>query len=153
MTDVLVDTNVLGYSTDVRDHRKREIALEVLRRLRSARALCVSPQVLGEFARSTTRPGRGWLTPHEAQRVLLDLRPWSRILEWRYETVLLGLDGMERFAWTYWDAQIWATAAVHGVRLVLSEDFSDGLVAGGVTFRDPFRPDFHLDSAIMSANA
>jgi predicted nucleic acid-binding protein len=60
---------------------------------------------------------------------------------------------MERFAWTYWDAQIWATAAVHGVRLVLSEDFSDGLVAGGVTFRDPFRPDFHLDSAIMSANA
>jgi predicted nucleic acid-binding protein len=42
---------------------------------------------------------------------------------------------------------------VHGVRLVLSEDFSDGLVVGGVTFRDPFRPDFDLDSAIMSANA
>jgi predicted nucleic acid-binding protein len=153
MTNALVDTNVLDYSTDVRDRRKRTIAAEVLRRLHSARALCVSPQILGEFARSTTRPGRGWLTPREARRVLLDLRPSARVLGWRHDIVLLALEGMEHFGWSYWDAQIWATAAAHGVRLVLSEDFSDGLVAGPVTFRDPFADGFDLDSAIVSANA
>jgi predicted nucleic acid-binding protein len=153
MTDVIADTNVLDYATDTRDGRKRAVAVGVLRRLRSARALCVSPQILGEFARSTTRPGRGWLTPQEAQRVLRDLQPSTRLLAWRIDIAITALEGMGRHGWSYWDAQIWATAVVHGIRLVLSEDFTDGLVADGVTFRDPFSEEFDLDSAIMSANA
>jgi predicted nucleic acid-binding protein len=153
MTDVLLDTNVLCYASDPRDRFKQTRARYVIDRLGEAGTAVVAPQVVGEFARSTTRPGRGWLRPADARRWIVDMLAVIGLLDWDVTISLRALEGMERFAWTYWDAQIWATAVVHGVRLVLSEDFSDGLVVGGVTFRDPFGPDFDLDSAIMSANA
>jgi predicted nucleic acid-binding protein len=43
-----------------------------------------------------------------------------------------------------WDAQIWAAARVNGIRLILSEDFSDRAILGGVRFLNPFLPDFRL---------
>ena len=36
---------------------------------------------------------------------------------------------------------LWATADRIGVRYLLTEDFQDGRVLGGVTFVDPFKPD------------
>jgi predicted nucleic acid-binding protein len=36
---------------------------------------------------------------------------------------------------------LWATADRIGVRYLLSEDYQDGRVLGGVTFVDPFKAD------------
>ena len=39
---------------------------------------------------------------------------------------------------SFWDALIWATADRVGVQYLLTEDFRDGRVLGGVTSVDPF---------------
>jgi predicted nucleic acid-binding protein len=150
MTSVLLDTNVLCYATDLRDRAKCVAARATIDRLSGTRTGVVSPQVIGEFARATTRPGRGWLTPSEARIVLADTLLALRIVKWTSSVALLALDGMERFGWTYWDAQIWATARASGVRLVLSEDFADRLVADGVGFRNPFAEGFDLEEALRA---
>ena len=38
----------------------------------------------------------------------------------------------------FWDAMLWATARRIGVRVLISEDFQDGQIFGGVRFTDPF---------------
>ena len=45
---------------------------------------------------------------------------------------------------SYWDAQIWATAKLAGLVAVLSEDFNSGATIEGVTFANPFAPEFDL---------
>jgi predicted nucleic acid-binding protein len=39
---------------------------------------------------------------------------------------------------SFWDALLWATADRIGVRHLLTEDFQDGRMLGGVTFVNPF---------------
>lgn len=147
MTDVLLDTNVLCYATDPRDPRKRSAARDVLDRLALSDRAVITAQVLGEFARATTRPHRGWLTPAEARRWIADMLRRVRVVPWNPMVVLLPLDAMHRLGWSYWDAQIWAAARLEGVRLVLSEDFDSGASVGGVAFRNPFAEGFDLEAA------
>ena len=45
----------------------------------------------------------------------------------------------DRHGLSFWDALLWATADRIGVRYLLTEDFQDARVLGGVTFLDPFR--------------
>jgi predicted nucleic acid-binding protein len=45
----------------------------------------------------------------------------------------------------YYDAQIWATARLHGVPIILSEDFQTGRTLEGVRFVNPFADDFQLN--------
>jgi len=48
----------------------------------------------------------------------------------------------------YWDAQLWATARLNQVEVLLSEDFQDGRVLGGVRFVNPFAPSFDLAALV-----
>jgi predicted nucleic acid-binding protein len=41
-----------------------------------------------------------------------------------------------------WDAQIWATARLNQIPVVLSEDFSDGAVIEGIRIVNPFTVSF-----------
>jgi predicted nucleic acid-binding protein len=45
----------------------------------------------------------------------------------------------DRHGLSFWDALLWATADRIGVRYLLTEDFQDGRVLGGVTFVHPFK--------------
>jgi predicted nucleic acid-binding protein len=58
--------------------------------------------------------------------------------------VLEAVRGVRKHRLAYWDAQIWATARLNQVPLILSEDFSDGQVLKGVRFVNPFAPGFDL---------
>jgi hypothetical protein len=62
-----------------------------------------------------------------------------------HEVLQHGSEGVRVWQLSYYDAQIWAAAALGVVPVVLSEDFADGTVLGGVVFADPFAPDFELD--------
>jgi len=46
---------------------------------------------------------------------------------------------------SYWDAQIWASARLNQIPLILSEDFDAGAIIEGVRFVNPFAGDFELD--------
>jgi predicted nucleic acid-binding protein len=58
--------------------------------------------------------------------------------------VLEAVRGVLQHGLPYWDAQVWATARLNQIPVVVSEDFSDGPVLEGVVFRDPFARAFDL---------
>jgi len=138
---VFVDTNVLIYAADASDGTKHRVARSVLRELGPHR-IAVSGQVLAEYANVLTHPrryARGGLD------VAVDVERMGRawlVLALDAGTVSAALRARERWGLAYYDAQIWASAAVAGITTVLSEDFASGATLGGVTFVDPFAPGF-----------
>jgi predicted nucleic acid-binding protein len=55
-----------------------------------------------------------------------------------------AIDTHRTYNISFWDAMLWATARRAGCTLLLSEDFQDGRVLGGVTFRNPFAAGFKI---------
>lgn len=139
MTDeVLVDTNVLVYAYDGGEPGKQQRALETLRRLVSNGRGRLSAQVLGEFFRAVT----GKLRPPvsaaaAAAHVGLLARAWPT-LPVTPLVVLEAARGARDHGLAFWDAQIWATARLNQIEVVLSEDFANGQVLEGVRFLNPF---------------
>lgn len=87
------------------------------------------------------------LLPREEIRAWIGqiMRDWPTIFVGPV-TIALALEGVSRFGFSYYDAQIWAAAKLAGASVVLSEDFADGLDADGVRFVNPFAPDFDVDA-------
>jgi predicted nucleic acid-binding protein len=139
----LVDTNILVYRVDPRDRNKQRRAAEVIERGIAAESLCVSYQSIVEFVAATTRPlpgldGRALLSRQEA---LLEAESLMRQLAVLYptpEVLVTGMRGMTMYGLAWFDALIWATAEVHGVDELLSEDFQHGRHYGRIRVVDPF---------------
>ena len=49
-----------------------------------------------------------------------------------------ALRGMAAYRLSWFDALLWAYAEVHGIPVLLSEDFQNGRMYGTVTIRNPF---------------
>lgn len=142
MSDVLIDTNVVVYAYDVRDRRKQECALNILRHLVADGRGRISAQVLGEFVRVTTRKLDPALTPDEAADQAAALAAAWPVVPITAFIVLEAARGVSTHQLGYWDAQIWATARLNQIRTVLTEDFADGREMDGVRFVNPFAPAF-----------
>ena len=52
----------------------------------------------------------------------------------------LALEAVGEHSLSFWDALIWATAKVHEIPRVYSEDFQHGRTLDGVQFINPFLP-------------
>jgi len=144
MTGVLVDTNVLVYAYDMNEAEKQERALQVLDTLQAAGTGQLSTQTVAEFFRVVTRESRRLLTVAEAtEQVAKLLRAWP-ILDLTPMIVLEATRGVRDYRLAYWDAQIWATAKLHQIETVFSEDFKSGSVLEGVRFVDPFQAGFKI---------
>jgi predicted nucleic acid-binding protein len=139
-----LDTNVLVYAYDPVEAAKRTRAIRVLERLGSRQSGALSAQVLGEFFVTVTRKIIPPLTVAEAERSLTNyVRSWV-IYDLTERVVLEAIRGVRQHRLQYWDSLIWATAKLHGVPNVLSEDFRDGQLLEGVRFLNPFAMDFDL---------
>ena len=142
--DYLVDTNVLVTAYDRSKRLKQEMALDLLHQLAQDGNAAVSTQVLGEFFAVTTRVLPAPLTVGEAYKSLENyLRAWQ-VLEVTGLVAVEAARGARDHQFTFWDAQIWATARLNQIAVVLSEDFSSGSVVEGVRFLDPFAAYFNL---------
>jgi predicted nucleic acid-binding protein len=134
---VLLDTNILVYLYDIAEKSKRERALTVVDDLiRTTRAV-ISPQVMGEFFQAVTRSRRPLLTHEEA---LARIRQYLIACEVVPITELIVLEatrGVESYQFSYWDAQIWATARLNQITTVYSEDFNSGATIEGINFVNP----------------
>jgi predicted nucleic acid-binding protein len=145
MAAVLIDTNVLVYAHDRGEFAKQERAIQTLQHLHVTGSGRLSVQCLAEFFRAATRGPSPKLTVNEAaQQVERLARAWP-VLDVTPFVVLEAVRGVRDHQLAYWDAQIWATARLNQVPLVLSEDFSNGAVIEGVRFVNPFASDFDLD--------
>lgn len=58
---------------------------------------------------------------------------------------LEAVRGVRTYKMAYWDAQIWASARLHQIPLIFTEDFNVGAVIEGVRFVNPFEEGFNLD--------
>ncbi len=139
MTDeILVDTNVLVYAYDLSEPKKQKRALEALRRLALGSRGRLSAQILGEFFRAITQKISAPLSPSDAYGQIATLIRALSTLSITPLIVLEAARGVRDHRLNYWDAQIWATARLNQIPLVLSEDFKDGFVLDGVRFINPF---------------
>lgn len=147
---VLIDTNLFVYRVDPTDPRKEAVAADVLRRLFRAEDGVVSGQTVSEFANVLLGRRACELRAGRVDVAVSKLvRDWP-VVSVRPETVEFALAAHERFGFAFYDAQIWAAAKLCGATVVLSEDFTDGMVADGVRFLDPFAEGFDLDALIST---
>ena len=146
-TAVFVDTNVLVYADDRSEPCKQAAALDVMDRLDETR-VSVSSQVLSEYANALTHPCKRARSASEAIDAVQRIASAWHVVPIDSAVVIAALEARERWRLSYYDAQIWAAAACNAVPLVLSEDFTDGLVLGPVRFADPFAEGFDLDAEL-----
>lgn len=142
---ILVDTNVLLYAYDQGEPVKQSQAAAVLDRLASMRLGVLTPQVLAEFFVNATRKLQRPLTVEQAyERIQNYLLSWE-ILDLSGSIILEAVRGVRTYQMAYWDAQIWASARLHQIPLIFTEDFNVGAVIEGVRFVNPFEEGFNLD--------
>lgn len=136
---VFVDTNVLIYARDQREHDKRKQAQQWLELLADRRQLLTNLQVLNEFTR--------WLLLNERSRALEALRHEVGLLA-SYGAVALSAADMdnawdvrEALGYQWFDCLLVAYAANASCSHFLSEDMSHGARYGSLTIINPFRVD------------
>jgi len=146
MPAILVDTNVLVYAHDPADAAKHERAIQVLNDLYGSGSGHLSTQVLAEFFSVVTCGAEPRLTIAEAAaQVDRLIRSWP-VLDVTPLIVLEATRGAQAHQLSYWDAQLWSTARLNQIPVILSEDFSAGTSLEGVSFIDPFVPGLTTDS-------
>lgn len=140
----LFDTDILVYAHDARTPEKQTRARDLMVRLERDADAALPVQALAEFANVGLRKLNA---PADlVYRQLQDLIQVFAVIPLSEWVTLEASRGVRDHAFGYYDAQIWATAKLHRVPIVLSEDFSTGATVEGVTFLDPFREDFRLDT-------
>lgn len=141
MRTVFVDTNVLVYASDESEGRKHDVARTLLRRLGRAEFV-ISAQVLSEYASVLVHPRKQASSASVAISRVNRLVRAARIIPLGTAVVITALEAVDRWGMHFYDAQIWAAAALNDIPVVLSEDFPSGATLGGVRFVNPFEPGF-----------
>lgn len=137
----LVDSNILVYRVDPRDHQKREMARRILNEGLALDSLSIPHQALVEFVSVVTRPhlgGPAMVPREEAWREVEELIAAFPILYPNDGVVRTALRGMTAFQLRWYDAHLWAYAEHYGLPEILSEDFEHGRLYGTVRVRNPF---------------
>lgn len=147
-----VDANVLVYARDARDAAKQTRATEWIAQLWRERSGRTSMQVLSEYYAVATRKLVPRIPGEEAWEDVRELFAWGpqpvddTLLRRAYEVE-------QRWRLSWWDSMIVAAAQLQDCALLLSEDFQDGAVFGGVTVRSPFTLDVREPAAAYAAVA
>ena len=147
---ILLDSNVLVYAVDRREPEKGRTARELLGGLSRSRRAAGSTQTLGEFFLVATRGIPDALSADDAAMMVRHFNALWLMQPITTHTMLEAIRGHLRYGLPYWDAQLWATARLNHVPLVLSEDFADGSEVEGVRFANPFAGDFDLQAILAS---
>jgi predicted nucleic acid-binding protein len=146
--NLLVDTNVLVYAYDRSEPEKQKRALGLLEALSANETGVLSVQVLSEFFNSITRKIASPLSISDAYERLKNYAAAWPILDLTELIVLEAARGVRDHQFSLWDAQIWASARLNQIPLVLSEDFQDGANIEGVRFLNPFAPEFDVQKIV-----
>lgn len=133
---VFLDTNIIVYSHDSDDIRKRDIASDLLFHALKKRRGVISAQVLGEtFATFVKKYHRD---PEEAADEIRKSTQF-RVVDLAKALVLRGLGIKATFGLPYRDSLIMAAAERSSCPIVFSEDLNDGQQYGTVKVVNPFK--------------
>ncbi|MCH7610971.1 MAG: PIN domain-containing protein [Chloroflexi bacterium] len=146
MTATLIDTNILVYAHDPSDGEKAARAIEVLDKLQATQEGRLSAQCLAEFFVVATRGESSLLSLEDAAEQVNLLAQSFQTLNVTPMIVLEASRGVREHQFLYWDSQIWATARLNQIPVVLSEDFQQGSSFEGVRFLNPFASDYRTSN-------
>jgi predicted nucleic acid-binding protein len=135
-----LDTNILAYAEGLNDGKRRDAALNLIRRLPQESVL-LPVQVLGELFNVLVR--KAGRTQAEARDVLLSWRDSFPLIETSPDIIVTAADLATDHRLGIWDSVILSAASGAGCRLLLSEDLQEGFTWGGVTVTNPFSPSRH----------
>jgi predicted nucleic acid-binding protein len=148
---VALDTNVLAYAEGINGAERRDVALNLVRRL-PQEATVVPVQVLGELFNVLVR--KGGKPRSDARDALLSWRDAFPVVETSPEVMLAAADLATDHQLAIWDAVILSAASHSGCRLLLSEDLQEGFTWGGITVVNPFSSPRHaLLDALLGEDA
>ncbi len=131
-----LDSNILVYSYDVVDPRKRKIAQGLLRRALQGDAV-VSTQVLAEFA-ATLLHKKSPPARSEEVKELLDMLTPIRLVVPDQGVVRRAVEAREAYGLHFYDGMIVAAAERAGCERIWSEDLNTGQEYFGVVVTNPF---------------
>ena len=134
---ICFDTNVFGYAIDATAGQHHDTALGLVERALGTGETVLILQTLAEFYTMATRKLE--TSPEDACSFLAGLRAALPVYAATTPDLDKAMLGTQRHGLSFWDAMLWATADRIGVRYLLTADFQDRRVLGGVTFVDPFR--------------
>jgi len=144
MTDgVFIDTNVLVYWAGSPGLRRAQ-ARGIFDAGAASGRIWLSGQVIGEFANVTT--GKLGLPTADVNDAIERFENDASIFPLIPAVTRLALTIRDRHGLAFYDAQIWAAAALAGCSVLLSEDFTDGIELLGVRCRNPFAEGFDPES-------
>ncbi|MDD4933680.1 MAG: PIN domain-containing protein [Methylacidiphilaceae bacterium] len=148
---IAFDTNVLAYAEGINGAERRDVALNLIRRLPQEAAV-VPVQVLGELFHLLVR--KDGKSRSDARDALLSWRDTFPVVETSPEVVLAAADLATDRQLGIWDAVILSTASQAGCRLLLSEDLHEGFIWAGMTVVNPFSsPQHALLNALLGQDA
>ncbi len=133
---VFIDTNVWVYALSSQDHLKKNVAIELIAKSYREDMICVSSQVLKEFANFAFKRTRK--TAAEINATLLKIGAYSFVADTK-ELIADGVIGKERWQVGFYDALMVAAANKAGCSTMYTEDLNDGQKYGNVVAINPFK--------------
>lgn len=132
---IAVDTNILIYARDPRDHRKQEIALDLLARISNGALLW---QVACEYLAAGRKLESFGFTIMDAVTDLNDLlRLWTPVLP-HWNNLSRAAELVQQHGMSSWDALILASCEQGHITELVSENFGGGQVVQGLNIVNPF---------------
>jgi predicted nucleic acid-binding protein len=140
----LLDTNLLVYCFDDRAPEKQKRAHDLLDRVGRKPSAALPAQVLGEFANVMLYTMEPPLPPDAIYEQVQLYKKVFPVYPLTPAVSLEAVRAVKEHSFRYFDAQIWATAKLNQIPVVLSEDFAVGATVEGVTFENPLAEEFDL---------
>lgn len=132
-----IDTNIVLYSKDARDSRKQSIADELVAQGIREGTLVVSTQVLNEFYVNATQKLDPGMSREDARTVCRSLSAVS-CEPVTNETMAKAWSIQDRFALSWWDSLIVASALLARCSRLVTEDLQGGLQIDWLLVVNPF---------------
>ena len=145
---VFPELSLTGYDLDAPSLGLTDPALDALiRACREVGSVALVGAPITESGRDfiaiTRRVAAPLSVEEAAPRVAAYVHGWE-VVEVTGLIVLEAIRGVQHHSLSFWDAQIWATARLNQLPLLLSEDFNSGATVEGIRFVNPFAPTFSI---------
>jgi predicted nucleic acid-binding protein len=136
--NVFLDTNIFVYSFDLRDPRKRGVALDLIHLTSEANTARISYQVVQEFVNVATKKFSNPLKSSDARMYVESIMSpmWHVNSSLGLMNKALGIQ--ERWSYSFYDSMIIASALEAGCSILYSEDLQHGQTIEGLKIINPF---------------
>ena len=132
---VFIDTNVWVYALSAQNHAKKTVAVNLIAKSYREDVICVSSQVLKEFANFAFK--KTAKSAVEINAMLAKIGSYTFVADTK-ELVADGVIGKEMWQVGFYDALMIAAANKAGCSTIFTEDLNNGQKYGNVTVVDPF---------------